>query len=132
MASTSTEFEDWLGAEFARTGEFTALIVLVGIGEREITPLCSTHVDVIGTEIDWAEMTVLLAGAGVPWDGAAFFVATAEDGGRLPNVAARLRLRELEAAVRADRLHLNEGHFFDRQGRRMRVDEVDDPDAGHA
>ena len=128
----ATEFEDWLGLEFARTGKFTALIVLVGIGERDVTPMCSTHVDVIGTELDWDEMTMLLAGAGVPWDGVALFVATAPGGGTLPNVAARLRLREMEEAVRDDRLHLNQGHFFDREGRRMRIDEVDDASAGHA
>lgn len=128
----ATGFEPWLRAEFDRTGRFTALIVLVGIGECHVTPLCSTHVDVIGTEIDWEEMTVLLAGAGVAWDGVAFFVATAPGGGPLDNVAARRHLREMEAAVRADRLHLNQGHFFDRLGRRMRIDAIDEPAAGHA
>lgn len=126
----ATDFERWLAAELDRTGRFTALIVLVGIGERDVTPLCSTHVDVIGTEIDWEEMTALLAGAGVAWDGVAFFVATAPGGGPLDNVAARRHLREMEAAVRADRLHLNEGHVFDRLGRRLCVDEVDEPAAG--
>ena len=130
MPSTRA-FEDWIAAEFGRTGEFTALVVLVAIGAREVTPLCSTHVDVVGAEIDWDEMATLLAGAGVPWDGVAFFVATAEGGGALPNVEARRRLRAMEASVRADRLHLNAGHFFDRLGRRLRIDAVDDAEAGH-
>ena len=117
-------FDDWLPAEFARTGPFTALIVLVRIAPPAVTPLCSTYVNVVGPEVDWQEMTVLLAGSGVAWDGAAFFVATGEGGGALPNVAARDRLRALEEAILADRLHLNRGHLFDRQGRRMQVEAI--------
>jgi hypothetical protein len=35
-----------------------------------------------------------------------------------------LRLREIEARLDADRLVLNEGHFFDRWGRRLNIEEV--------
>jgi len=36
-------------------------------------------------------------------------------------------LRALELRLDADPLVLNEGHFFDRWGRRMQVDEVSPP-----
>jgi len=52
---------------------------------------------------------------------------TAPDGGPLDNPTARLRLRELESRVNGDRLVLNEGHFFDAWGRRLRIDEVTTP-----
>lgn len=118
------DFERWIAGEFAGCGKFTALIVLVGIGETAVTPLCSTYLNVVGEEVEWGDMTVLFAGAGTSWDGAAFFPVTAPKGGPLDNPTARLRLRELEERLNADRLVLNEGHFFDRWGRRMRIDEV--------
>jgi hypothetical protein len=123
-ADPRTDFDCWLAAEFARTGPFTALAVLVEIADRAVTPLCSTYFNVIGDETDWSEMTVLFAGAGHAWDGASFHPLTAPDGGPLDNPSARLRLRDLEKRVDADRLVLNEGHFFDKWGRRLRVDEV--------
>lgn len=118
------EFNDWIVSEFAERGAFTALVVLVEIGERSVTPLASTYLNVIGVEIDWPEIQALFAGAGVQWDGASFFPATAPDGGPLENEAARTRLREIEARVKAERLALNDGLFFDRQGRRIMVEEV--------
>ena len=125
-----TEFDQWIAEEIARTGPFTALLVLTQIDGDSVTPVCSTYVNVIGAEVDWSEMTVLLAGSGVRWDGVSFFVTTAEAGGPLPNVQARTRLGQVEAAIREDRLHLNRGHFFDVLGRRMQVEEV--TAAGHA
>src|SRR6202521_3470190 len=59
-----SDFDRWLAAEFALTGAFTALAVLVEIAENNVTPLCSTYFNVIGDEIDWSEITVLFAGAG--------------------------------------------------------------------
>jgi len=67
---------------------------------------------------------VMLAGAGQPWDGAAFFPRQDGRGRPLDNPAARIDLRILETRLDADRLVLNEGNFFDRWGRRMRIDEV--------
>ena len=49
------------------------LIVLVQIADAKVAPLCSTYLNVIGDEVDWSEMTVLFAGAGADWSGAAFF-----------------------------------------------------------
>ena len=119
-----SDFDRWLGAEFAQTGAFTALAVLVEIAENNVTPLCSTYFNVIGDEIDWSGITVLFAGAGRAWDGASFYPLTAPDGGPLDNPSARLRLRELEARLDDDPLVLNEGHFFDKWGRRLKIEEV--------
>jgi hypothetical protein len=123
-AAPLTDFDRWLTAEFARIGAFTALAVLVEIAESEVTPLCSTYFNVIGDETDWSEITVLFAGAGRAWDGASFYPLTAPDGGPLDNPSARLRLHDLEARLDDDRLVLNEGHFFDKWGRRLKIEEV--------
>jgi hypothetical protein len=118
------DFNAWIEDEFARRGAFTACVVLVEIGERSVTPLASTYLNVIGAEVDWVEVVALFMGAGMPWDGAAFFPATAPDGGPLDNAGARTRLREIEARVKAERLAINEGFFFDRHGRRMMVEQM--------
>jgi hypothetical protein len=49
---------------------------------------------------------------------------TAPEGGPLDNAAARAQLRGIEERVKAERLALNEGFFFDRHGRRMMVEEA--------
>lgn len=118
------DFDDWIVEEFTARGAFTALVVLVEIGERSVTPITSTYLNVIGAEIDWREIVTLFAGAGVHWDGASFFPAIAPGGGPLDNEGARGELRDIEARVKAERLTLNEGFFFDRHGRRMMVEEV--------
>ena len=118
------EFNDWIVSEFAERGAFTALVVLVEVGERSVTPLASTYLNVIGAEIDWPEILALFAGAGVQWDGASFFPVTTPDGGLMDDQSARIGLRAIEARVKAERLALNEGFFFDRQGRRIMVEEV--------
>jgi hypothetical protein len=120
----ATEFDGWIVAEFATRGSFTALVVLVEIGDRSVTPLASTYLNVMGTEVDWLEIRSLFAGPGIAWDGASFFPATAPEGGPLDNKAARAMLRDIEARVKAELLTLNEGFFFDRNGRRMMVEEI--------
>jgi hypothetical protein len=117
----SSDFEAWVDAEFADRGAFTALIVLVEIGERSVTPVVSTYVN-ISAEIAWPEVAALFAGIGIPWDGASFFPATAPEGGPLNDAAARTRLIAIEQRVRAERLALNEGFFFDRHGQRIMVE----------
>jgi hypothetical protein len=124
-SSRGSDFDRWIAEEFARTGAFTALVILVRIGQPSVSPLCSTYMNVIGDEVDWSEITVLFAGSGMDWDGAAFFPVTDRDGGPLDNPTARLRLREIETRFDADRLTLNEGHFFDKWGRRLRIEEVE-------
>jgi hypothetical protein len=122
--SDVSEFEQWLGAQFAVAGDFTALAVLVGIDGVKVTPLCSTYFNVIGDEVAWGDIVVMFAGSGTDWDGAAFFAVTAPGGGPLDNPTARIKLRELEARLDDDRLVLNEGQFFDKWGRRLKIEEV--------
>lgn len=118
----STDFDRWIVEEFARSGAFTCFVVLVDISETTVTPLCSTYFNVIGDEVDWNDIVVMFAGSGAEWAGASFFPAA---GGPMDNPTARLRLRELEAHVDGDRLVLNQGHFFDKWGRSLKVDEVE-------
>ena len=117
-------FDAWIAAEFAATGGFTALVVLVAIGERSVTPRRSTWFHVIGDELDWTAAAGLLDGGGSDWDGAVFAARTDPAGGLLPDPVARVETIALGRAIRADRTALNAEHFFDRRGRRMRVDEV--------
>jgi hypothetical protein len=123
-SKAANDFEPWLAREFTETGAFTALAILVEIAETRVTPLCSTYFNVIGDDVEWNDMVIMFAGSGADWDGVAFFPVVASDGGPLDNPTARLRLRDLEARVDDDRLVLNEGQFFDKWGRRMRIEEV--------
>jgi len=118
--SVTTDFDRWIAEEFARTGAFTAVVVLVSIEGVKVNPLCSTYLNIIGDEVDWGEITVLFAGSGTQWDGAAFFPV----GGPLDNPTARIKLQELEARLDEDRLVLNEGNFFDKWGRKLKIEEV--------
>jgi len=119
-----TDFDRWIAEEFAQSGDFTAFVVLVLISETRVHPLCSTYLNIIGDEIDWGEITVLFAGSGQNWNGASFFPVTGPHGGPLDNPTARLRLRELEQRLDDDRLVLNQGHFFDQWGRRLKIEEM--------
>jgi len=118
------DFRDWLTRAFAKSGCFTALVVLVEIAGTRVTPLCSTFFHVIGNEIEWSDIVDMFHGSGRQWDGAAFFPTTSADGGPLDNAFARMKLRDLEGRLDHDRLVLNEGHFFDKWGRRMKIEEV--------
>ena len=121
IPEAGSDFEAWIDVEFADRGAFTALVVLVEIGERSVTPVVSTYIDV-SAEIDWPEVVTLFAGVGIPWNGASFFPVMAREGGPLDDAAARTKLIEIERRVRAERLVLNEGFFFDRDGQRVMVE----------
>lgn len=123
--SDQTDFDRWLASMVRQQGRFTALIVLTQISGSTVAPLCSTYVHIIGDDIDWSEIALMFAGSGQRWDGAAFFPTTAANGGPIDNPTAHRRLRELEQAVIADRMVLNDGYFFDVQGRQIRVDPAD-------
>jgi hypothetical protein len=86
-----SDFKAWIDAELVDRGAFTALVVLVEIGERSVTPVISTYVTV-SAEIDWPEIVMLFAGVGIPWDGASFFPVTAREIGAA-GVERRLLLR---------------------------------------
>jgi len=118
-----TDFDSWLGKLF-RKGPFTALIVLVRIAEPKVEPLRSTFVHVVGDEIDWGDIVLMLRGAIPVHAGAAFFPTRDDDGGLVPDATARSRLHELEAALQEDRLVLNKGAFFDPWGRNLAVQEA--------
>jgi len=120
ISDEETEFDHWVAAKFTQSGAFTALVVLVAVGTRQVTPLCSTYFNVVGDQIDWEEIAVLFAGSGADWNAAGFFAATAPNGGPLDNPNARLKLRELEARLDQDLLVLNEADWFDKRGRRLR------------
>ena len=122
--NSTTDFDRWIGEEFAATGPFTAFVILVEIAESAVLPLCSTYFNIISDEIDWNEITVLFAGSGRAWNGACFFPISASEGGVLDNPGARLKLRELESRVDENRLVLNEGYFFDQCGRRLKIEEM--------
>lgn len=118
-------FDDWIAHEFRSTGGFTALVILVAIGELSVTPLRSTYFHLIGDEIRWAELSTLFAQAGGGWDGVVFAVRPDKDtGGPIADAAARVELRALADALTENRLVLNENHFFDRWGRRLKIEEV--------
>ena len=122
--SEALTFDAWIAEAFAGSGGFTALVVLVRIGELSVAPLRSTWFHVIGDELDWPGVARLLDGGGADWDGALFAPRAAEDGGPLADAVARIELRDLGQAVIEDRTVLNREHFFDRHGRRMKVEEA--------
>ncbi|WP_024585349.1 hypothetical protein [Aliihoeflea sp. 2WW] len=119
-----SRFDAWLAGEYERRGDFTVMVVLVDIAETRIDLLRSTYMNVIGDETRWVELRELLSGSGAAWNGAAFFPVSAFFNGPVPNDIARSELRDLEDRLREDRRVLNEGHFFDRKGRRLKVDEL--------
>lgn len=117
-----TDFDDWLIGTFARVGPFTVLIILVDIGDISVTPLRSTYLHVVGDEIRWPEMARLFDGAGVAWNGAAFFQA--DRGGLVVDAEAKRRLASLVRHVNEDRKILNDGEFFNPQGLRLKLEEI--------
>jgi len=116
-------FDDWIVKEYRRTnGGFTALILLISTANLGVVPLRSTYTHMVGDELDWHQFTLLMRGAGVPWDGVLIVPVTDEDGGPIEDQRAVEELRALEDRVNEDRMAVNEGHFFDNWGRRMKVE----------
>jgi hypothetical protein len=117
-----TDFDDWLAETFARVGSFTMLIVLVEIGETTVSPLASSYLHVIGDETRWTDMLDLLSGAGMAWNGAAFFQA--DRGGLVDDDTARERLSSLARHLEKDRSLLTHSEFFNAQGLRLKIEEA--------
>ncbi len=115
-------FDDWIVKEYRRTKGFTALILLISTANLGVLPLRSTFTHLIGDELDWHQFSMLMRGAGVPWDGVLIFPVSDENGGPIEDHRAAEELRELEDRVNEDRMVVNEGHFFDNWGRRMTVE----------
>ncbi|MEP9349091.1 hypothetical protein [Xanthobacter sp. KR7-225] len=122
-APPADDFSQWLAEAYAQEGDFTALVVLVAIGETRVSPLASTFLTFVGDAVGWAEIAGLFAGAKKAWDGVSFFPVLDADG-PLENAEARARLRRLEARIAEDRLVLNEGAFFDAWGRKLKVEQI--------
>jgi hypothetical protein len=118
----TTDFDDWLVETFARVGSFTMLIVLVEIGETSIALLASSYLHVIGNETRWSDMTDLLSGPGVPWNGAAFFQG--DRGGLIDDATARQRLSSLTRHLEKDRSILTHSEFFNAQGLRLKIEAI--------
>lgn len=119
-----TDFDAWLAARFAEGGAFTALIVIMTVTDTTVEPIASTYAHVIGGDIAWPQMAGLLDGSGKDWDAVVIFPAAMESGGAVPDESARLTLRRIEEEVLRDRRTINAGHFFDRLGRRMKLEEI--------
>lgn len=117
-------FEPWLKSAYRETGGFTALIVLVKIAGDAVMPVSSTYVHLIGDELTWPEFSALMAKSGHKWDGVVLFAETEAGRGPIPDTLARVRLRDVEARIGDDPVHINDGHFFDSWGRRMKVEET--------
>jgi hypothetical protein len=120
----AADFDRWIETQFAVSGPFTALIILVKIESTTIWPLGSSHATVIGSELRWSGMRRLLDSSRLPWSGMAIFPAFSEAGGPLTDEGARLRLAEVQKRVIGDHTAINQGFFFDRLGRMIRLEEV--------
>lgn len=121
----SAAFDSWLRETFAATKGFTALLVLLRTDARTIWPLGSSYANVIGNELNWPEFRKLLDQSKLSWNAVAVFPATADTGGPLSDTEAKQRLREIQTRVIADHAAVNEGAFFDRKGRPLRLDPAD-------
>ncbi len=124
QAAAPTDFDTWLAGRFAEGGAFTALIVIMTVTESTVEPIASTYAHVIGGDIAWPQMAGLLDGSGKEWDAVVIFAAAMETGGAVPDESARLTLRRIEEEILRDRRTINAGHFFDRLGRRMKLEEI--------
>jgi hypothetical protein len=120
----AVDFDRWLESQFAASGPFTALIILVKIESATIWPLGSSYATVIGSDLRWAGMRRLLDDSRLSWSGVAIFPAFSEAGGPLTDEGARHRLAEVQKRVIADHAAINEGFFFDHLGRMIRLEEV--------
>jgi hypothetical protein len=122
--SRPLHFNDWLPEEFAERGAFTAVIVLVAINETAVTPLATSVATISDDETGWEEMAEMLTESGRAWDAVAFFAIEDGNGEPVDDAGARVHLAALSARIAADRLVLNEGHFFGRRGSRLAIEEV--------
>ncbi|TAK50169.1 MAG: hypothetical protein EPO23_02860 [Xanthobacteraceae bacterium] len=119
LAPFTTDFQRWLAAEFVARGAFTVLAVLLAVEGGQARPLCSTSFQVAGDALDWDDIVVMFAGAGVSWDRVAFFPASDASGRPLDNPAARLRLRDIEIQFEKTPHALRGSHVFAPDGHRL-------------
>jgi len=121
--SRGAEFERWIVEQYAETSGFTALILLLTLGDKVDLVSCS-YVHVIGDEVRWKDMKTMLDASRRAWDAFAVFPESPPGGGPLIDVVAKARLQERIDEVTVDRMALNEAGFFDTHGRHIRIDPV--------
>ncbi|MFC3127653.1 hypothetical protein ACFOD4_21530 [Pseudoroseomonas globiformis] len=119
--SHTTDFDEWLTAAHAESGDFTMLFVLLRITDHTAEPLRAAWVHVMGDETRWPEMVRLFAGAGVQWSAAVFFRAGRE--GLVDDQLARSRLSALTRKLHEDRSLIRQGEFFNVDGLRLSLEE---------
>lgn len=99
-------------------------LILMKEEPATLTPLCSSYLHVIGDDVAWADLTETLNGAGVIWDSVAVFAGQDEFQQIFAGPEAKVRLRELEVALLANRLVIQRGELFDRWGRRLQIERL--------
>ncbi len=114
-----TAFDRWFAATLDREGTFTMFLVLFEEAATTIVPVRSSYLHVIGPDLRWDELVVLIAETDTAWHSLGVFAAKAAAGGPLPDVEAQRRLASLQQAVIRDRLTVRKGELFDRLGRRL-------------
>ena len=95
----AADFDRWLETQFAASGPFTALIILVKIEDTTLWPLGSSYATVIGSELRWTGMRRLLDSRG-EWTAPFQDVSEAEVHGLLDK-ALTAALAELSGATPA-------------------------------
>lgn len=118
------EFERWITEQYAATHGFTALILLLTLGDKVDLISCS-YVHVIGDEVRWGDMKTMLDASGRKWDAFVIFPESPPGGGPLIDLVAKARLQERIDEVTANRMVLNDAGFFDTRGRHIRIDPVE-------
>ena len=116
-----TAFDRWLTETLDREGPFTMFLILMAEAPATIVPIRSSYLHVIGPDIRWDELAILIGEAETSWHSIAVFAAKARTGGPMPDVEARQRLDSLQAVVGRDRMTGRKGDLFDKRGRRLEL-----------
>jgi len=123
--SKGAEFESWIVEQYAATGGFTALILLLTLGGDKVNMISCSYVHVIGDEVRWRDMKSMLDASRRKWDAFVVFPESPPGGGPLIDVVAKARLQERIDEVTVNRMILNDAGFFDTRGRHIRIDPVE-------
>jgi hypothetical protein len=123
--SKGAEFESWIVEQYAATGGFTALILLLALGGDKVSMISCSYVHVIGDEVRWRDMKSMLDASRRKWDAFVVFAESPPGGGPLIDVVAKARLQERIDEVTVNRMILNDAGFFDTRGRHIRIDPVE-------
>lgn len=122
---TGTDFDAWIASRFGETRGFTAVILLLSIGDDRIEPISCAYVHVVGDEVTWRDMRAMLDASRRRWDGVAIFVEAAPGGGPVIDIVAKARMQERIDEVTMNRMALNDAGLFDSAGRAIRIDPVE-------